>query len=179
MQIPHDPAVARLAHQRAVADFVAAARAVPADRWERKPDDAHWSPAQIVEHVRMTYDVVGGQFVGRPGLRVRTSWWMRPLLRWKFLGLILERGAMPAGARAPSEVRPGEGPFDRETLLAGLERAAAEVEGHMVARWSDPTAPMMTHNVFGALTSPQGARLVTVHTTHHAKQLRAASLGDG
>ena len=171
MQITSDPVVARTNHQRAVAEFVSAARAVAAANWERPPDQTHWSPAQIAEHVRMTYDVVGAQFAGGPGLRVRTTWWMRTLLRWRFLGGILEHGIFPKGARAPREIRPGDGPFDRETVLAALERAAANTENQLVAGWADPNC-MMTHHVFGKLRPPQGARLVTVHTAHHAAQLR-------
>jgi len=172
MRIPNDPAVARADHQRAIADFVAAARAVPADRWERRPDDAHWSPAQIVEHLRLTYDVVGAQFAGGPGLRVRTNWLLRALLRWKFLEGILERGIFPKGAAAPREIRPANGPFEREPLLAALQQAAAAAEERLFAHWNSPER-VMTHHVFGALDTPQGARLATVHTLHHAKQLRA------
>ncbi|MBL0171793.1 MAG: DinB family protein [Gemmatimonadaceae bacterium] len=167
-----DPAAARANHQRAVAEFIDAARAVADADWERRPDDTHWSPAQIVEHVRMTYEVVGAQFTGGPGLRVRTSWWMRLVVRWKFLDGILEHGIFPKGARAPREIRPGDGPFDRETVLVALEQAAADTENRLVAGWTDPKC-RMTHHVFGDLRPPEGARLVTVHTAHHAAQLRA------
>ncbi|MEQ1689896.1 MAG: DinB family protein [Gemmatimonas sp.] len=170
MHVTFDPEVARADHQRAVAEFVAAARAVSVAAWERKPDDTHWSPAQITEHVRMTYEVVGAQFTGGPGLRVRTTWWARLMLRWRFLGSILESGVFPEGARAPREIRPGDGPFDRETVIDALERAATVTENRLVAGWTDPNC-QMTHHVFGRLRPPQGARLVTVHTAHHAAQL--------
>ncbi len=176
MSIPTDPTVARDEHQRAVAEFLAAARAVPAAQWEQRPDATHWSPAQIAEHVRMTYEVVGAQFSGGPGLRVRTPWWLRPLLRWKFLKGLLESGVFPRGARAPREIRPGEGPFERETLLDALARAAKDVEDRFVLGWSQPVSPM-THHVFGALSHPQGARLVTVHTAHHGRQMRSMISG--
>ena len=171
MQITTDPAAARIEHQRAVAEFVEAAHAIAAANWERKPDDAHWSPAQIAEHVRLTYEVVGEQFVGGPGLRVRTNWWTRLLLRWKFLDGILENGVLPKGALAPREVRPGDGPFERDAVLSAIERAALVTEDRLVASWNDQRA-VMTHHVFGRLEPPQGARLVTVHTAHHAAQLR-------
>ncbi len=174
MQVTLDPVVARADHQRAVNDFLAAARAVPLERWEFAPDAPHWTPAQIAEHVRLTYEVVGAQFAGGPGLRVRTSWWVRTLLRWRFLNRILESGVFPSGARAPREIQPGSGPFDRETLLAGLERAARVTEERLISRWTDPTC-VMTHHVFGELHPPQGARLVTVHTRHHATQLALLS----
>ena len=178
MQIQRDPTLARADHQRAVADFVAAARAVPADRWEVKPDASHWSPAQIAEHVRLVYDVVGAQFSGGPGLRVRMPWFKRTVLRLAFLGRILESGKFPKGAWAPREIQPGDGPFDRETVLSALERTAAATEDVLFARWRDGSR-IMTHHVFGALDSPQGARLATVHTLHHAKQLHAFSAPPG
>ncbi len=178
MNIARDPDIARADHQRAVAEFVAAARAVEPAVWETSAADKQWSPAQIAEHVRMTYEVVGAQFTGGPGLRVRTSWWKRLMLRWKFLGGILENGIFPKGAQAPREIRPGSGPFDREPLLQALERAAADAESKFVAQWN-ATSRTMTHHVFGALSAPEGARLVTVHTLHHAKQLRAAAQEPG
>lgn len=173
MKIPADPATARADHQRAVQEFLTAAREVPPEHWEKKPDAQHWSPSQIAEHVRMTYEVVSAQFSGGQGLRVRTSWYMRALLRWKFLKGLLETGVFPKGARAPREVRPGDGPFDRDSTLTALERAALATENKLVERWTDASC-IMTHHVFGELKTPEGARLVTVHTAHHAAQLRAA-----
>lgn len=170
--ITTDPAVALADHQRVVSDFLAAARAVPPDRWDTAVDGTRWSPSQIAEHVRLTYEVVGAQFAGGPGLRVRTPWWLRVALRARFLKGILERGIFPRGARAPREIRPGDGPFDRETVLAGIARSAEDTERRLVARWTDPSCEM-THHVFGKLNPPQGARLITVHTAHHAAQLRS------
>ena len=172
MRVTLDPAVARVDHQRAVAEILAAARALTLEQWERAPDPQHWSPAQIAQHVRLTYEVVSAQFSGGPGLRVRSSGWLRPILRWKFLPAILESGKFPPSAKAPSEIRPAAGPFEREPLLDALERAAEATERQFAERWNDPTC-LMTHHVFGTLRPPQGARLVTVHTAHHAAQLRA------
>ena len=174
MPVTLDPAVARVDHQRAVAEILAAARALTLEQWERAPDPQHWSPAQIAQHVRLTYEVVAAQYGGGPGIRVRTSAWLRPILRWKFLSAILESGRFPSSARAPSEIRPGNGPFDRERVLTALEAAAMATEQQFVERWTDTTC-LTTHHVFGALRPPEGARLVTVHTAHHAAQLRAVA----
>jgi hypothetical protein len=171
MPIPDNPLVARADHQHAVVEFLAAARAVSADAWERTPDATHWSPAQIAQHVRMTYEVVSAQFAGGPGLRVRTPWWLRVVLRWKFLKGLLESGIFPRGARAPREISPGDGPFDREAVLNALQHAATDVEHKFVHGWRHARSPM-THHVFGVMRPPEAARLITVHTAHHAKQLR-------
>lgn len=174
MRVTLDPAVARADHQRAVVELLTAARALTQEQWERAPSADRWSPAQIAQHVRLTYEVVSAQFSGGSGIRVRTSKWLRPILRWKFLPAILESGKFPASARAPSEIRPGPGPYDREAVLKALEAAALATEQQFVERWTDTTS-LMTHHVFGALRPPEGARLVTVHTAHHAAQLRAAA----
>ena len=164
---------ARSEHQRAVQEFLVTARAVSPAQWEHAIDAVTWSPAQIAEHVRMTYEVVDAQFAGSgTGLRVRTSRWQRLMLRWRFLGGILRTGVFPAGARAPREVRPGAGPFDQAVVLKALERAAESVDTGLTARWTDPDC-VMTHHVFGGLRPPEALRLLTVHTRHHAAQLSA------
>ena len=172
MPVTLDPAVARVDHRRAVDELLAAARAVAPEQWEHAPDSTHWSPAQIAQHVRLTYEVIWAQFNGGSGIRVRSASWLRPILRWKFLPAILESGKFPPSAKAPSEIRPAAGPFEREPLLDALERAAEATARQFAERWNDPTC-LMTHHVFGALRPPEGARLVTVHTAHHAAQLRA------
>ena len=172
MRVTLDSAAARAHHSRAVVELLAAARGIAQERWEHPPDSTHWSPAQITEHVRLTYETVAAQLSGGSGLRIRSPRWLRPILRWKFLPAILERGQFPPSAKAPSEIRPAAGPFEREPLLVALERAAHATEQKFVERWTDPTC-VTTHHVFGALRPPEGARLITVHTAHHAAQLRA------
>lgn len=105
--MPTDSAVSRAAHQASLQTFVASARGVPDAAWEVPITADKWSPAQIAEHLRMVYDVLGRQLAGGPGLQVRTSWWLRLVLRFRFLPRILEHGSIPAGARAPREARPG------------------------------------------------------------------------
>ena len=118
-----------------------------------------------------TYEVVGRQFAGGTGLRVRTPWLLRIVLRWRFLGGILQHGAFPASARAPRDPA-GQGSVPPGDRAGRLEQAAQSAESGLVARWTDPTC-VMTHHVFGDLRPPQGMRLATVHTRHHAAQLMA------
>jgi hypothetical protein len=171
---PHDRASARAAHQRAVEQFLAAARAVPPDAWERARVDGEWSPAQVAEHVRLAYAVVGQQLAGGSGIRIRTPWWLRLVLRWRMLPRILAGGGIPAGARAPRELRPGDGPFDREQLLSALATSARVTEDALLRAWDEKTA-RMTHHVFGALRAPEALRFASVHTAHHARQLESRS----
>jgi hypothetical protein len=163
-------AAALAAHRRSIAEFVAAARAVPGERWETPLGPGKWSAAQITEHLRLTYEIVGRELVGGQGLRPRTSWWLRIALRLRFLPAILERGAIPRGARAPRELRPGPGRFPREEILGALEAAAARTEAALAER--SPGEPgVMTHHVFGRLKARDGLRFATVHNQHHTRQL--------
>lgn len=169
MPVTRDPVAARDRHHRAVADFLTRARSVSDVDWEHARDPDGWTPAQIAEHLRLAYVVVGEGVVSGGGLRVRSAWWIRPLLRWRFLGGILERGRFPR-SKAPREIRPGPGPFPRDAVLGALEAAATATEAKITDRWSDPDC-RVTHHVFGAMAPPEGLRLLTVHTEHHANQL--------
>ncbi len=168
--MPADQTVARAAHQTSIQAFVASARAVPEEAWEVPTRSGQWSPAQIGEHLRMVYAVLGRQLAGGAGLEVRTSWWLRLILRFRFLPKILEQGRIPKGARAPREARPGPGPFPREPLLADLIELATRAEDTLASAARDREVTI-THHVFGRLQAAQALRFLTVHNDHHARQL--------
>lgn len=131
-----------------------------------------WSPAQVAEHLRLTYDVIGRETAGGPAIRVRTSWWLRLILRIRYLPAILTRGEIPGGALAPRELRPGPGPFDREPLLAALQTAASTAEAAMTGGGGQ-RASGITHHVFGRLQPSEALRFATVHNQHHTRQITA------
>ena len=170
--MPVEPAFekAKAAHQAAVQSYLRAAAAVPEAQWNTPRRPGAWSPAQITEHLRLSYDMLGGEIAGGVGLRVRTSWWQRLIVRFKFLPGILEHGTIPPGARTPSELRPGEGPFPRDESLAALTSRAASCEAALGSRWNEPGA-YATHHVFGRLTPKEILRFAAVHAEHHAAQL--------
>jgi hypothetical protein len=153
-------------HRAAVADFVARARALTPEAWERPLGAARWTPAQTAEHLRLTYAVLLAELGGGRGLQVRTSWWLRTVLRLVVLRRILREGRIPAGARAPRELRPGPGPFERDATLAGLEALAARLEEALAGR---ETA--LTHHIFGRMGPDDGLRFCAAHARHHAGQL--------
>ncbi len=141
-----------------------------AGRWEAPTAPGKWSPAQITEHLRLSYEVLCEELGGGRGLTLRTPAWLRPWLRWRYLRGILRTGSVPAGARAPREVRPGDGPFPQQPAIARLEAAALAFERGLEGRWAEP-GTVLTHHLFGRLTATDAFRFVTVHAEHHLRQL--------
>lgn len=159
------------AHQAAVADFVAAARALPDLQWDSPLASGHWCPGQVAEHLRLTYELMLGELRGQRGLRLRTPIWLRPWLRLRYLRPTLKDGVFPPTARAPSELRPGPGPFPKSGLLEDLQDAAGRFEAELRVRWTGRVR--LTHHVFGGLSGTQALQLLTAHTRHHRAQLPA------
>ncbi len=167
---PEELARLRREHAASVAAFEAGAQAIAAEAWEVPLGPGQWTPAQVAEHLRLGYEVLARELAGGTGLRVRTSWWLRLLLRFKFLPGILDHGRIPGKAKAPSEVRPGPGPFPRQEILARLRAGATGVE-ESLAQAVTSGAPGLTHHVFGRLTPAEGFRFLTVHNAHHTRQI--------
>lgn len=159
-------------HAAALDAFVARAAAVETGAWNARAAEGKWTPAQVVEHVRLTYDIAVRELEGGGGLRVRTSWWLRPLLRLTYLRNILASGRVPQGARAPREARPGDGPFDQAATLAALRASSQQFVALLEPVWHRNGA-VLTHHIFGRLGAREAFRFMAVHTGHHTQQLPA------
>jgi hypothetical protein len=161
-------------HRVAARELLAAAAAVPDERWEQSYTGEKWSPATIVEHLLITYEVVLAELRGGSGMKVRTTWWQRLLLRATVVPRILLTGKFPEGAPAPREVRPPESTRTRAEALALLEERDAEFEAAVAA--ASPRQ-RVTHAYFGASSVRIGVLIVARHIQHHAAQLRRAARG--
>jgi hypothetical protein len=160
-------------HRASVLEFLAAARAVEEEGWERRSAPGKWAASQVAEHLRVTYEVLLRELRGGSGMRIRLPWWRRAVLRATVLPRIVARGSFPAGAPAVREIRPGEGPFDRAATLDGLETLAAAFGEQLEAQ---PGASL-SHAFFGKMTAAVGLRVLAAHNRHHAAQLPAARPG--
>lgn len=141
------------------------------EQWCQPVGEGKWSPAQISEHVRLSFAVIGHELAtGSGGLPLKVPRWLRLWIRFKYFGRILATGRMPAGARAPREICPHGSSFDQDATLAGLRDAAVAFEEAVMARWDDSDAGF-SHQVFGHVSLSDGWRFAIVHTDHHTGQL--------
>jgi hypothetical protein len=154
-------------HRQALVDFIAAARGVGDEAWNAPRAAGKWSPAQVAEHLRLTYVMLRAELAGKGGFRVRSKWWQRPLFRLLFASRILRTGRFPQGAPAVREVRPGDGPFDRHELL---ERLQGEGE-RFLADMGSPSVRALSHPFFGKMPLDKSLRLATRHLRHHEVQV--------
>jgi hypothetical protein len=156
-----------LDRHRAVLDgYLATARSVAPERWRQPPAPGKWTPAQITDHLIRTYSVLVEELRGAAGVRVVTGRVQRSLLRLLVLPWILRKERLPRGAKAPREIRPGEGD-DPEAALAELRRRAEEFEATIAAAG----AVQLTHPYFGKLDARTAVRFCAIHTENHRKQL--------
>lgn len=160
----------RADHRAAVERFLESAEAVQDGEWAIHPRQDKWSPAQIAEHLVLTYDAMLRELKGGVGLRLRGSWWRRLVIRLRFLPMVLKQGRLPSGAPAVREVRPGDATRDKAELVRVFrERALQFDEGIGAAHHKGGVR--LTHPFFGRLDASQALKLVAVHIEHHRKQL--------
>lgn len=72
-------------HREALGDFVATAEAVAPADWNAPVQEKKWSPAEITEHLRLSYVAVRAELAGQAGMRIRTRWWQQRLFRLLYL----------------------------------------------------------------------------------------------
>jgi DinB superfamily len=157
-------------HRQSIEAFVLAVHAVPEERWEQPLAEGQWTPAQVAEHLRLSYLIAGRELEGGEGLRVRLPWWMRLFVRLRYLGSILSKGRIPGKQRAPREIAPGPGPFERRATLAELGQRVRDLEAALGQRHRRGERGL-SHHFFGKLSPSDALRFLTVHNQHHLRQL--------
>jgi hypothetical protein len=163
------PLSGRDEHHLVVSNYLKAAAAIEPSRWNQPVAPGKWSPAQLTDHLRLTYRIALGELDGGTGLRPRISWWLRVVLRLRFLPGILRTGRMPRPVMAPREVRPGDGPFDQAALITALQQQNDRFEERLAARTGD--GPVLTHHLLGRFDAKTAWRFLAVHAEHHRRQL--------
>jgi hypothetical protein len=161
---------ARAAHREAAALFVTRAAGVPAEHWKAARAPGKWSPAEIAEHLALTYEHLLAELRGGKAMRVKGSWLLRLGARYKFLPGLIRDGIIPQGVRAPREVRPEMPSGDSEQTLERFRMLSMDFENEITARRASGGGTL-THPYFGKLGPERGIRFVEVHIRHHTRQL--------
>jgi hypothetical protein len=156
-------------HSDAAKAFSTRAAAISEAAWSEPLGEGKWSPAQVTEHLNRTYDVVIEELNGGKGIRIRSPWLLRQVLRQTMLRSIYRKREIPRGARAPSEIFPN---VTDETQTASLERFATlglKFEEAMTA--NRETGRKLTHHIFGEIELLPGVDFVAIHIEHHHRQI--------
>lgn len=160
-------------HQEAVERFIRSCQQVPADRWRHPLAAGKWSPAQVAEHVCLTYEALLHELGGGAGMRPRVGTGMQRLLRWVMLPHILFHRSFPLRARSPREIRPSDDGLPQEQLEPRLSDLRLRFE----AALAESSLSHLTHPYFGAISPIRALRFCAVHTLHHERQLQTVVAG--
>lgn len=159
-------------HSGAANQLLEVVEAIPDSRWKEPIREEKWSPAELVEHLNCSYDVLLDELAGGPGMEIRVPMFTRLVLRWTVFPKIMRTGVFPEGARAPKETRP--------TAPAPMEKADAIEAFRLRMRRFDETTraagpnQRLTHAYFGPSSVASGVKLCARHIQHHCAQLPRA-----
>jgi hypothetical protein len=159
-------------HSNAAMAFAKTARSITPESWSEPLAEGKWSPAQATEHLNRTYRVVNEEIGGGKGIRLRSPWLLRQVLRQTVLRSIYRKRQLPKGARAPSEITPKavEG-----TQVELVERFAALAHDFEEAISTNrETGRRLTHHVFGEIELLPGIDFIAIHVEHHCRQIEGA-----
>lgn len=154
-------------HSDAAADLASAAAAVPSGKWLVSRAGSKWAPADVIEHLSLSYDVALRELGGGAGMVIRTRWWQRMFLRLTMMRKLLDHGIFPEGAPAPREVRPVRTEQDQATAIARFRELAAA----FTAAAAQSESARFTHAYFGTMNARDALLMFARHIQHHQKQL--------
>lgn len=154
------------ANRAAMDDLVLAAEAA-ADRWTTPRAPGKWSPSQVVEHVARSFEEGGHVIAGRPTKLPTLPFFVRPLARIFFNGVV-KKGAFPK-AKTNKDMDPQVGLATPAEARGRLEEAFAVFERECTARAAgDGVVPS---GAFGKVSVADYARFTELHTRHHISQM--------
>jgi hypothetical protein len=156
-------------NQTAIAEFLDAVRAVPAGDWAEPSAPGKWSPAQVVEHVALVYEL-GLQLLQGTATDPSAPRWLRPLI-----GMIIRRTVLRTGrfmkSKTAAPFRPRGAPASRDALVARLEAASRAFE-RSAEQEVERGRSTFDHPVFGRFGVADYVQFHAYHTKHHQAQLR-------
>ncbi len=159
-----------LRHEASLARYLEIAASPPDEKWHSPVGAGKWSPMEITEHLRSTYEILLREQETGVGLRPRSGFLLRTFLRLAILPTIFRRRSFPAGAKAPSEIQPLKCIEDRAEALDKLREFGDRCVATLGEKRKDPNA-RLTHHLFGQLDPVKGLDFVTIHLENHTRQI--------
>jgi uncharacterized damage-inducible protein DinB len=156
-------------NQIAIAEFLDAVKAVPAEEWAAPRASGQWSPAQVVEHVALVYEL-GLKLMKGTATDPSAPRWLRPLIGMFIRRTVLRTGRfMKSKTAAPFD--PQGAPAPRDTLVARLDEASRAFERSAVQEVESGRSTF-DHPAFGRFGVADYVQFQAYHTKHHQAQLR-------
>ncbi|CAN5703745.1 hypothetical protein BH23GEM6_BH23GEM6_10910 [soil metagenome] len=165
-------------HRAAMKLFVDALGAVSRSAWNEPRAPGKWSPAEVAEHLVLTYEAVLKELSGDPAMRLKLSSVRRRVLKWFLLPHILFHRSFPLAAVSPRELRPSSGAISQEDVGPKLLDLASRFEDAMSLAVTSGAAGV-THPYFGTIPPLRALRFITVHLEHHTRQIPAGEAATG
>jgi len=159
----------RLDDNRSAVDAVLTSADRHADAWTTPVAPGKWSPAQLVEHLAVSYEQGANVVAGRPAMLPSIPAIVRPLVRMLFFNRVVRKGWFPKSKTSP-DMDPASGPETPEAGRARLEAACDE----FVETCQGVTGSEVTSSAFGRVGLSEYVRFMEVHTRHHIKQMPQA-----
>ena len=160
---------ALIANRQAVVAFLTKACTVPAERWVHPVEPGKWSPAQIADHVSISYEVAVRALKG-DATNGSAPWFLRPIARAYAFTSVLKNGAFPEVMRGPPSFAPSTSHPTYDASVIRMEAAVADLEAH-TREMAGAGADTFVHPVFGRLIVTDYVRYSELHARHHQAQL--------
>jgi hypothetical protein len=160
-------------HGVSLVAYLEAASRLDAEQWGRPWAPGKWTPAQITEHLTLTYEALMAELCHGQPMKARLGPWRQRITRWIFLPHILFHRKFPLRVIAPREIRPGTVRAGQVEALRILEQLAERFEDEL-GRAFCRGGGCLTHPYFGEVDPVRGLRFIGVHIEHHRRQIERA-----
>jgi hypothetical protein len=157
------------ANRAAMSSFLAAAKSVASEQWAQPVAPGKWSPAQIADHVAISYEVAVRVIAGDSKMGSAPRF-VRPIVRAVGFNRILRNGAFPEKLKGPQVFAPSTGHPSYEASAARLEKAVASLESQ-ARDMARAGARGFDHPIFGRVSVADYVRFSELHARHHESQL--------
>ena len=155
------------AHNESIFEFIAAARSFDLKSWWRPLGLGKWSPAQVAEHLALSYEAAWGMLNGHSSGE-NAPRFLRSLFRTILLDPVLASGSRAQWIDAPPVCFPCGIPAHPVVVTERLKEAAQAFEMD-AAGIND--RDVIRHPFFGPMTVIEAVMQQEIHTNFHRRRL--------